>query len=922
MTTNTILEAFEKDWISKDLCDIYISKKIENLSEIQMQGLEYLAQNKSHFKVVINSPTGSGKTLIAEVAAYNQLIRREKNRVAYLVPYKALATQKSDDFHSLFNDSLNLGLNINEITGDEIISPQEALNLDLAIFTYEMFDYYQRNYSSFIDNLGLVIIDELDFIGEEERGFILEISLTRLKINHSQISLLGISATISNSDDIQAWLGCDLLVSEQRLLPLIDIIYNLSDCSTTFRDEEEIELELPKTLDPRILESLLVELLEKYNQPILVFCSTRKDVESLSSSLSVKLKTKKFENTFSKTEDELADIFPFKPSRRIARIMKKCLSSRTAFHHAGLGKLQRKYIEKEYSSGNIVVMFSTTSLSTGLNLPARFVIFNDMKKGKKTLSISDYIRISGRAGRPGYVDESGVSIMIANRSIDVRRNADYWNRLPESVISTIPNQSLNILLSLISDSLSFPEIVSFYKETLWGKTEDEVIIEQKLTSDLTALERSKLVEKKEDSYYILPLGEAVGKELLEVPTVIEMINVLSTLDTNKTNWKLFSLAKILGTSTFDWGNQRPRIYRLKIVPNLGKLFSDFDENERHGFLNDKMVSSLAAAMYILQYAKGVPEEEIEASIYQDIESGRYAFWSITEMIQNTVPKLSFTLRSFIRIAKSALEDRIEASLIEELEKLSRSIYSGVPYNCISLSVLQRNPVIDREVLLQIIKTGYTSIESLIDSGPEKLREKTNQYVSDLIWRTLPFVTKKQDRDYIKAIYLADTKGMDIKPIRQLITETGKSFEKAVVEIFKVLHSIKILDDISFPKKHEGDPNPECISSISVKDSEYTIAIECKSKEDLKNKVIGQSKIREADTKFPERNEFKRLVVIGTPDFDETAISYAEERDICLINVDTFISIVVQILEENIDPEMLVTLFQKSGKINFSSENVE
>lgn len=207
-----------------------IKNKIPNeLYEILEQEITKLrpAQEKSIKKgllegknLLVCTPTASGKTLIAELAALKSIMEN-KGKAIYIVPLKALASEKYRDFKRRYGKTAKIALSIGEIdSSDPYLS-----EYDLIIATAEKMDSLLRHNAPWLSGVKTVIVDEIHLLNDHERGPTLEILLTILKQLLKNAQIIGLSATIGNAEELAEWLKADLVVDDWRPVKLHKGIY-------------------------------------------------------------------------------------------------------------------------------------------------------------------------------------------------------------------------------------------------------------------------------------------------------------------------------------------------------------------------------------------------------------------------------------------------------------------------------------------------------------------------------------------------------------------------------------------------------------------------------------------------------------------------------------------------------------------------
>ncbi|MBU0898470.1 MAG: DEAD/DEAH box helicase [Nanoarchaeota archaeon] len=439
--------------------------------------------------MVIASPTASGKTMIAEFAALDAIKKNKK--VIYIVPLKALATEKFNEFKEKYEP---LGVKVALSIGDLDSSDPWLANCDLIIVTSEKLDSLMRHGMPWAEMIGLIVIDEIHLLDSPNRGPTLEIVMTRL-MQIANPKILGLSATINNYKELASWLNAKAVKSDYRPVDLYTgVCY---DGEVSFQPKRELKLK------EGTLEELVDDTLSK-NKQSLVFVSTRRSAESvaerLGRGLSKKLSTEEKEKLKELSKKILKSVDnPTKQCKRIA----DCIENGTAFHHAGLISKQRTLIENSFREGLLKVITATPTLSFGLNLPAHRVIIRDLKRfssfsGMTYLPALEIMQMAGRAGRPKY-DTEGEAILLAKN----KNEANYaWDNYilgdPENIYSKLGVEPVlrTHVLALISSGITptKTDLFKFFSKTFYahqkgGMNDIQLILERVLTS----LQQSKFI---------------------------------------------------------------------------------------------------------------------------------------------------------------------------------------------------------------------------------------------------------------------------------------------------------------------------------------------------------------------------------------------------------------------------------------------
>lgn len=205
------------DLIPKNVGRILKAEGITEFRPSQEKSIKAGLFSNSNNQIVC-TPTGSGKTLVAELAMLDTILNKKK-RVIYIVPLKALATEKFREFKEMYSGLFTIKVSVGDVSDERF-----ANDFDLLILTSEKLDSMIRHSRSFIDDVGLVVADEVHLINDETRGATLEVLLSIFKAKYPKIRLIGLSATVGNPEEICSWLEADLIFDEWRPVELHHLV--------------------------------------------------------------------------------------------------------------------------------------------------------------------------------------------------------------------------------------------------------------------------------------------------------------------------------------------------------------------------------------------------------------------------------------------------------------------------------------------------------------------------------------------------------------------------------------------------------------------------------------------------------------------------------------------------------------------------
>jgi len=207
-----------RDKIPEKLLGIIKSEGITTLRPAQEKAVKKgLLQGRN---LLVCTPTASGKTLIAELASLKSIIEG-RGKAVYIVPLKALASEKYRDFKRRYGNIAKIALSV----GDTDSADPYLAEYDLIVVTAEKLDSLIRHHSPWISGVGTVVVDEVHLLNDPERGPTLEILLTILKQLLKNAQIIALSATIGNAEELAEWLQADLIVDEWRPVKLHKGVY-------------------------------------------------------------------------------------------------------------------------------------------------------------------------------------------------------------------------------------------------------------------------------------------------------------------------------------------------------------------------------------------------------------------------------------------------------------------------------------------------------------------------------------------------------------------------------------------------------------------------------------------------------------------------------------------------------------------------
>ena len=502
------------------LADLLEAQGFRELYPPQEKALPVALSGKS---LVAAVPTASGKTMIGMIPALSVILSSGK-KVLYIVPLKALATEKRDDF-SKFSE---LGVKAVALTGDPD-RDDDVSGADVVIATSEKADSMIRHGNKWVRDVGLLIADEVHMINDPGRGPTLEVAMTKMMHRNPGLQVIALSATISNAHDLSDWLNAKLIHSDWRPTELKEGVY--FDGMITFSNYSHIEV--PKKKDEI---AAMVEQTVNDGGQCLVFVNSRRSAESVAYKLKKPLESL---CGVALSDAERGMLEGGAESTSVGKKLAECVASGVAFHHAGLEYNQRRMVEEGFRNRTIKCIVATPTLAAGINLPARRVIVRDTTRfesnaGNVPIPVMEVKQMCGRAGRPGY-DPWGEAVLIAKNDRDEDRLMDdYINHDTERLISKLGNENTlrTHILSLIAteDTNTVSDIKEFIDMTYFGSTSDTWGIETLIEDVVDYLVENDMVEMAGDLCRALPFGKRVSDLYIDPRSAVILRKAVEKVD--------------------------------------------------------------------------------------------------------------------------------------------------------------------------------------------------------------------------------------------------------------------------------------------------------------------------------------------------------------------------------------------------------
>lgn len=351
--------------IPEEFKQVILKEKNDYLLPVQ-----YLAIREGLLKgenLLVVSATGSGKTLVGELAGIPKALNGKK--FLFLTPLVALANQKYRDFKKRYEPlglkvAIKVGMNRIKAKGELKLPNSNIQDADIVVGTYEGIDFMLRSGdSAALNDLGLVLIDEIHTISDEERGLRLNGLIKRIEHIFPKTQIIGLSATIKNPQDLANDFNMKLVQYKERPVPLErHIVFVRGDVQRRIIMRKLVQREYFSTSS------------KGFKGQTLIFTNSRRKTHKIANFLSGK-------------------------------------GINASAYHAGLSYFKKEKIEKDFSKGKIAAVVTTAALAAGVDFPASQVIFESLLMGNKWITPNEFSQMLGRAGRPTYHDR-GVIYLV------------------------------------------------------------------------------------------------------------------------------------------------------------------------------------------------------------------------------------------------------------------------------------------------------------------------------------------------------------------------------------------------------------------------------------------------------------------------------------------------------------------------------
>lgn len=666
--------------------------------------------------LVLATPTASGKTLVAMIAAMRTI--QKGGKVVYLAPLRALASEKYEEFKETFSkirrdkDDPKSLIRIFISTGDYDTSGESLGKGDIIILTNERFDSILRHGVTWTDSVGLFITDEVHLVGDDHRGPTLEVILAKIIRYVPGSQILALSATISNTEDLAKWLSAKLIDTEWRPVKLLEGIYEYG--TLQFKDGETRKILVSNrgsALD------VAIDAVKTDSGQALIFCETRKRAVAMAEKASELTRTTLTFDESSALRELAQKIHSLGEETDVSRRLAEAVAYGAAFHHAGLDARHRKIVEEAFKARQIKILTSTPTLAAGVNLPARRVVLSSLMRydaeqgGQTPISVLEFKQMAGRAGRPKY-DKTGEIVLLASQGMNAEEILEHYiNGKPEPIRSRLAAEGplRSHLLGLIASQRGIREddIYDFFQSTLFGSQYRPLTIKSRVKKALTFLSEEDLILSRSKKLIATQFGKRVAYLYIDPESAIIMRRAIRYAEKAKKH--------TLGL--------------LHVITQTPDMTPKFGTRDRDTAELDEILSSRES-----EFMVPIPERG-DYSFYREYEDLLGDFrtvlalnsWINENPEQHLLEKYSIEPGDLHRMVDNAdwllyslgelarLFGRVDLAI--ESEELQERVKYGIRPELTQLTKLEG---IGRVRARSLYNAGYTSVEKLHEAPVEKL----------------------------------------------------------------------------------------------------------------------------------------------------------------------------------------------------------
>ncbi|MBZ0263191.1 DEAD/DEAH box helicase [bacterium] len=665
------------------------------------------------------------------------------------MPLKALPEEKYETFRDL-GDSKEMNVAIS--TPDHRMHEKAVINgnFGICVMVYEKFFAFLQSKDEFLNQFGLIVLDELQLINDLNRGPLIEIILTKFRSMEDGPQILGLSAVLPASSTFPSWLGIPVLREEKRPIELRLGYLHKGDFHYWSGDNHKKQVEegfVNNWLsEKKRLVHAVTELVERDEQCI-AFVEDRKSTREQAVMATkilgfapddegIKLLEQEEE---SNSRDELISV----------------MQSGVAFHNADLLPVERKVVEESFRAGRLKAIFATTTLPMGVNLPAKNVFlpwekwtssFDSNQPYKTHLSNSDILNMGGRAGRLHLNDDYGRAISIAHTMINCEQYEFAMRSFePEEFkpqLNNFDNATAAMMILGMGVAHDKQELIDFlsnsYSATFQQSTQVNERSKKKFEESVDQLLKWELaVQDASDTLRLTDIGKvavqnglrantarffawAVKDYFIQRPSVRDAAFI--ALATHE------GIAQAARMSKNDY-KLKGNTYHQEVIPDIGSdVFKDIQFMAAIGVDDYGWTRICKTSLLMGNFVSGHDNKALEQ--YYDVNFGEIV--RVAEQI------------AWLLGAASDIAGKLEkhSPLKDSLASLATQIRHGIPKDGLFLKNMNIRGL-GRQRVHQLVRFGVSSMDTLTEVQYDDLKWMTGESVAKRLQRKIRSYEEKK-----------------------------------------------------------------------------------------------------------------------------------------------------------------------------------
>lgn len=597
-----------------------------------------------------------------------------------------------------------------------------------------------------LNNLGLVVLDEAQFIADPVRGIAVELLLTNLLLARNKgvnPQIVVLSAVIGESNYFEDWLDCKKLITKVRPVPLTEGVLSRNGIFKHIDNNGEEKTEqllqqsdiIIRRSSPSAQDVIvpLVKMLVAKGEKVIVFRNKKGSAEGCANYLSEEL-------NLSPADDAINEL-PIRDLSTTSSKLKKTLVGGVAFHDTNLNKFERNVVERHFRDPNskVRVLAATTTLAAGLNTPASTVILAEQEfvgEDGRAFTVSEYKNMAGRAGRVGF-NEEGKAIILDDGFNPEPLFQKYVKGSVNDLKSSFNTETLDTwIIKLLAQvgGINKDDLVGLLTNTYGGYfssrqnpdwVKDMRIRLNELYDRMLGLD---LIEEEGSLVNLTLLGKACGESVLTFSSAMRLVDLIKGYQTI-TAEQLMALVQALPESDRQYTPmmRRGRTESVRAGVAARQYGSDIVRSLQRFSQGDEFVyyARCKRASILYDWIRGVGVEEIERSYSSNNPySGNVNYGDVVKFADLT----RFILRSAHQIASIVFPDQFINE--KDMDNILKQLEVGIPEEGLDLLTL---PItLSRGEYLELIKAQIKTKEELLKSSRESLSGILNENLLDEI----------------------------------------------------------------------------------------------------------------------------------------------------------------------------------------------